>query len=134
MDVSDEIVVLAAGSVQQVGRPGDIYENPANAFVMSFLGPVTHLDGRLVRPHDIDLSRTPGDGSVPATVTRIVSLGFEVRIEAKAGDADIWAQLTAASAKTLDVKPGDTVHFSPAAHAKPLSAVPETDSLSTAVP
>jgi sulfate/thiosulfate transport system ATP-binding protein len=115
MDVADEIVVLADGAVQQVGSPAHIYENPANPFVMSFLGPVTHLDGQLVRPHDIDLSRTPRDGSVPATVTRIVSLGFEVRIEAKAGDAEVWAQLTAASAKALDVKPGDTVHFSPAA-------------------
>jgi sulfate transport system ATP-binding protein len=114
MEVSDEIVVLADGAVQQVGSPSEIYENPANPFVMSFLGPVTHLDGRLVRPHDIELSSTPRDGSVPAIVTRIVSLGFEVRIEAKAGDADVWAQLTAASARTLNVKPGDTVHLSPA--------------------
>jgi sulfate/thiosulfate transport system ATP-binding protein len=113
MEVADEIVVLADGAVQQVGSPGEIYDNPANPFVMSFLGPVTSLSGRLVRPHDIDLSRSPRDGSVPATVTRIVPLGFEVRVEAKAGDADVWAQLTAAGARTLDVRPGDTVHLSP---------------------
>jgi sulfate/thiosulfate transport system ATP-binding protein len=122
MDVSDEIVVLADGRVQQIGSPHEIYENPANPFVMSFLGPVTHLDGKLVRPHDVDLTRDARDGSISATVTRVVSLGFEVRIEAKAGDADIWAQLTRSSAKELDLKPGDTVHFGPSADARTLAA------------
>ncbi|WP_433062645.1 sulfate/molybdate ABC transporter ATP-binding protein [Dactylosporangium sp. CS-033363] len=121
MDVADSIVVLADGVVQQVGTPHDIYENPANPFVMSFLGPVTHLDGKLVRPHDVALSREPG--GTPATVTRIVSLGFEVRIEARAGERDVWAQLTRAGAKAIDVKPGDTVYFSPSAEARTLAAV-----------
>ncbi|MEU7872173.1 sulfate ABC transporter ATP-binding protein [Dactylosporangium sp. NPDC049140] len=121
MDVSDSIVVLADGVVQQVGTPGEIYENPANPFVMSFLGPVTHLDGKLVRPHDVALSREPG--GTAATVTRVVSLGFEVRIEARAGDRDVWAQLTRAGAKAIDVKPGDTVYFSPSAEARTLAAV-----------
>jgi sulfate transport system ATP-binding protein len=121
MDVSDEIVVLADGAVQQVGSPHDVYENPANPFVMSFLGPVTHIDGRLVRPHDLDVSRSPSSGSMPAVVTRVVSLGFEVRIEALAGDRDVWAQLTRSSARELDVKPGDTVHLSPSADAFSLS-------------
>jgi sulfate transport system ATP-binding protein len=121
MDVSDAIVVLADGIVQQVGSPGEIYENPANPFVMSFLGPVTHLDGKLVRPHDVALSRDPG--GTPATVTRVVSLGFEVRIEARAGERDVWAQLTRAGAKAIDVKPGDTVYFSPSAEARTLAAV-----------
>lgn len=115
MDVSDEIVVLADGRVQQVGRPGAIYENPANPFVMGFLGPVTVLNGQLVRPHDVELSRTAVDGGVEAKVTRIVSLGFEIRIEARvineAGDADVWAQLTGATARELNVQPGDTLYF-----------------------
>jgi sulfate transport system ATP-binding protein len=123
MDVSDEIVVLAQGIVQQIGSPGEIYDNPANPFVMSFLGPVTELRGKLVRPHDIDLSREAADGAVPATVTRIVSLGFEIRIEAKAGDAELWAQLTGAGARSLNVQVGDTVFFRPADHARSLAAV-----------
>jgi sulfate/thiosulfate transport system ATP-binding protein len=123
MDVADEIVVLADGSVQQVGSPREIYDNPANPFVMSFLGPVTQLAGQLVRPHDIQLSRNPAAGSVPATVTRVVALGFEVRVEAKAGDADIWAQLTRADARELDVKAGDTVHVNSTADARTLTAV-----------
>jgi sulfate/thiosulfate transport system ATP-binding protein len=119
MDVADEIVVLADGRVQQVGSPSAIYENPANPFVMGFLGPITVLNGQLVRPHDVDLSRTPVDGGVETVVTRIVSLGFEIRIEARvAGPADggdVWAQLTGASARALDVKPGDTLYFRPSA-------------------
>jgi sulfate transport system ATP-binding protein len=111
MDVADDIVLLADGEVQQAGPPHEIYDNPANPFVMSFLGPVTRLDGKLVRPHDIEVSRD-GDGTV-ATVTRVVPLGFEVRVEAVAGDHEVWAQLTRASAKALDVKPGDTVHLRP---------------------
>ncbi len=118
MDVSDHIVLLADGAVQQVGRPHDIYDNPANPFVMSFLGPVTQLDGHLVRPHDIDVSRTPSPGATPAVVTRIVSLGFEIRVEATAGDHPVWAQLSRADARVLDVRPGDTVHLRPAADAK----------------
>src|SRR5579859_5143748 len=109
MDVADDIVLLAEGEVQQAGPPHEIYDNPANPFVMSFLGPVTRLDGKLVRPHDIEVSRD-GEGTA-ATVTRVVPLGFEVRVEALAGDTEVWAQLTRASAKALDVKPGDTVHL-----------------------
>ena len=55
MDVSDRIVVMAGGKVEQDGSPDDLYDRPANDFVMSFLGPVTSLDGRLLRPHDITL-------------------------------------------------------------------------------
>jgi len=123
MDVSDEIVVLAEGEVQQVGSPNDIYDHPANPFVMRFLGPVTSLAGRLVRPHDIELSRNPSAGSVAAVVTRVVPLGFEVRVEAKAGEDEIWAQLTRAGARTLEVAPGDTVHFSPSGEAKSLAVL-----------
>ncbi|MEV6931561.1 sulfate ABC transporter ATP-binding protein [Dactylosporangium sp. NPDC051485] len=122
LDVSDEIVVLADGVVQQVGSPHEVYEHPANPFVMSFLGPVTHLGGHLVRPHDVALSRDASPGATEAVVTRVVSLGFEVRIEAKAGDVDVWAQLTRAGAKAVGVQPGDTVYLSPETDARTLAA------------
>jgi sulfate transport system ATP-binding protein len=122
MDVSDEIVVLADGAVQQVGSPHDVYDNPANPFVMRFLGPVTRLEGQLVRPHDVEVSVSPRPGTVAATVTRVVALGFEVRVEAKAGDEEVWAQLTRGGAKGLDLKPGDTVHFGATPDARTLTA------------
>ncbi len=94
---------------EQVGTPDDLYEHPANDFVMSFLGPVTRLGGRLVRPHDLQLVSTPEDGAVEATVVRVVRLGFEVRVEIVADGSDIWVQMTRETAERLALSPGATV-------------------------
>jgi sulfate transport system ATP-binding protein len=122
MDVADEIVVLAGGVVVQVGSPDEMYDNPANPFVMSFLGPVTRLAGHLVRPHDIEVSATERPGSTAATVTRVVRLGFEVRVETTVDGQDVWAQLTRGSADHLNLAPGDTVHLRPVSDARTLAA------------
>jgi sulfate transport system ATP-binding protein len=124
MDVADDIVVLAGGVIEQIGSPHEIYDNPANPFVMSFLGPVTRLNGQLVRPHDITLSSSAQPGAVPATVTRVVRLGFEVRVEARIGDDEVWVQLTRGSADALELNAGDTVHLTPVPHARSLAASP----------
>src|ERR1700712_908235 len=58
LEVSDEIVVINDGRIEQVGSPNDLYDHPANEFVMSFLGPITRLGGHLVRPHDIEVLST----------------------------------------------------------------------------
>ena len=55
MEVADEIVVIANGKVEQIGTPDQLYDEPANDFVMSFLGPVTKLGGLAVRPHDLEI-------------------------------------------------------------------------------
>jgi sulfate/thiosulfate transport system ATP-binding protein len=115
IEVADSIVVLAGGVVEQTGSPQEIYDHPASPFVMRFLGPVTQLRGRLVRPHDIDISLEPAPGRTPAVVTRVVRLGFEVRVETRAGDEDTWAQITRGTAERLALAPGDTVHLSTAA-------------------
>ena len=64
LEVADEIVVINDGRIEQIGTPDQLYDEPANDFVMSFLGPVTRLRGQLVRPHDIDVfiadERRPG--------------------------------------------------------------------------
>ena len=80
LEVADEIVVINDGRVEQVGTPDQLYDEPANDFVMSFLGPVTRLQGRLVRPHDIDVSTHEEPGSVPGTITQLLRVGFEVRL------------------------------------------------------
>ncbi|MFM8005813.1 MAG: sulfate/molybdate ABC transporter ATP-binding protein, partial [Dolichospermum sp.] len=43
MEVADELVVMNKGKVEQVGTPAEIYDHPASAFVMSFIGPVNVL-------------------------------------------------------------------------------------------
>src|SRR6478736_544391 len=59
LEVSDEIVVINDGRIEQIGSPDELYDKPLNNFVMSFLGPVTTFDGRLVRPHDIEVRTSP---------------------------------------------------------------------------
>jgi sulfate/thiosulfate transport system ATP-binding protein len=122
IEVADTIAVLADGVVEQVGSPHEVYDNPTNPFVMRFLGPVTKIDGVLVRPHDIELSATAQPGTTPATVSRVVRLGFEVRVEMLIGDEDAFAQVTRGLARRLDLKPGDTVYVRPTADAAPLPA------------
>lgn len=49
MSISDQIVVLKDGVVQQIGAPQEVYESPINLFVAKFLGtpPINVLDGRI---------------------------------------------------------------------------------------
>jgi sulfate/thiosulfate transport system ATP-binding protein len=110
MAIADRIVVLDGGRVQQAGPPRELYERPANPFVMKFLGPVSSLGDRLVRPHDLLLSSDAGDG-LEAMVTRVVYLGFEVRVELElAHEGAVSVQLTRAEADELEVRAGDIVY------------------------
>ena len=109
LEVSDEIIVINQGHVEQVGSPDDLYDKPANDFVMEFLGPVTTLGGRLVRPHDVEMYPTHVDGAVRAQVTRLQRIGFEVRAELTAVDEHPWAQLTRGEAESLRLAEGSEV-------------------------
>jgi sulfate transport system ATP-binding protein len=122
IEVADTIVVLAGGEVVQTGSPHELYDHPASAFVMSFLGPVTQVNGHLVRPHDVEISTSPTKDSVPATVTRVVRLGFEVRAELLAGQQEAWAQLTRGTADSLGLESGTPVHIRVPAGARTLPA------------
>jgi len=113
MEVADSIVVLANGRVEQSGRPDELYERPANDFVMSFLGPVTTLGGELVRPHDLEVLVQPAQDTVPATVLRVVRLGFEVRVEVLLDGVEAWAQVTRTTAARLGLQSGSTVYVRP---------------------
>jgi sulfate transport system ATP-binding protein len=111
MEVADEIVVLQDGRVQQVGHPSEVYEHPANDWVMSFLGPVTHFGDVMVRPHDLDLAHEPSAGTVPATVVRVTRLGFQTRVDMEAsGGVPIYAQLAREATDRLTLEPGTAVH------------------------
>ena len=124
LDVADRIAVLNKGRIEQIGTPAEVYDSPANSFVMSFLGNVSSLNGILVRPHDIRVGRTPemaiaaGDGTaestgvIRATIDRVVYLGFEVRVEliSATTGAPFVAQITRGDAEALGLKDGDTVY------------------------
>ena len=110
MAVADRIAVMNEGRIEQVGAPVELYERPANDFVMGFLGPVAKLGDELVRPHDLRVTAEPRDGSREAMVQRVVHLGFEVRAELllEGGEA-LHAQLTREEAVSLELANGDIV-------------------------
>ncbi|MGA8210435.1 MAG: sulfate ABC transporter ATP-binding protein [Nocardioidaceae bacterium] len=125
LEVADEIVVVNDGRVEQVGSPDELYDTPANDFVMSFLGPVTRLAGSLIRPHDIDVRRS-GDvhGTMPGEVVRMLRVGFEVRLTvrptlgphrveaggpATAADPEVDVTLTRSHARELGLEVGSRV-------------------------
>src|SRR3712207_3973552 len=55
MEVASRIVVVNEGRVEQAGTPRELYDEPANPFVMGFVGPVNRLGEQWVRPHDVEL-------------------------------------------------------------------------------
>lgn len=123
LDVADRIAVLNKGRIEQVGSPEDLYDRPANNFVMSFLGQVAKLNGVLVRPHDIRVGRDPSlaqaqasgtaesAGVTRAVVERVVHLGFEVKVELKnSATGELFsAQVTRGDSEALGLVPGETV-------------------------
>ena len=115
MEVAGQIVVLNEGRVEQVGSPRELYEQPANEFVMSFVGPVNRLGDTFVRPHDVEVLNEPdGDGSSEAMVERVVHLGFEVRVELIREDGQhLTAQLTQEQAEQLELEHGQIVYVRP---------------------
>jgi sulfate/thiosulfate transport system ATP-binding protein len=104
LEVADQLVVINHGVVEQIGTPGELYDRPANPFVMRFLGPVTTLDGQLVRPHDLDLFRVAAPGAREATVQRTQRVGHEVRIDLHVGEQPLWVQLTRGQADSLELE------------------------------
>ena len=116
LEVADEIVVINEGRVEQVGTPDQLYDEPANDFVMRFLGEVTELGGVVLRPHDIEVARTPQlAGAVEGTVSRVLRVGFEVRLTVLTVDGEeVSVVMTRTHARSLDIKDGDTVWLTPA--------------------
>ncbi|TMM18174.1 MAG: sulfate ABC transporter ATP-binding protein [Actinobacteria bacterium] len=111
MEVAGQIVVLNDGRIEQVGSPRELYDSPANEFVMTFVGPVNRLGETFVRPHDVELRLEPDEGSVEAMVERVVHLGFEARVELVRDDGQhLLAQLTQEEAEQLELERGQIVY------------------------
>ena len=114
MEVAGQVVLLNEGRIEQVGALRDLYESPANEFVMSFVGPVNRLGQTFVRPHDVDVRLEPDAGSSEAMVERLVHLGFEVRVELLRDDGQhLLVQLTREDAEQLELEQGQIVYVRP---------------------
>jgi sulfate transport system ATP-binding protein len=128
-EVSDQVVVLNKGRVEQMGPPQDLYENPATPFVTRFLGNVNVLsladaagpsdpgDGSsiYVRPHDLDLSYTrDGAPAWPCRVIRILPLGGLVRLDVALVDGtDVRVELSRDRYSELDPRSGESLFLVP---------------------
>ncbi|RCV91953.1 sulfate/molybdate ABC transporter ATP-binding protein [Billgrantia montanilacus] len=109
LELSDRVVVMSNGRIEQIDTPDTLYRAPTNRFVFEFLGDVNHLEGSvrdgvltcgdarlavdladgaeelLLRPHEVELreAATP-NAHMPVTVTAISPVGAEVRVELEA--------------------------------------------------
>jgi sulfate transport system ATP-binding protein len=114
-EVADQVVVMNAGRVEQAGTPAEVFDRPANAFVMDFLGNVNVFHGRVqegrallgsvevpvpeyphaeprrvavyVRPHELEIDCLPGGmGSLQARVVHVNPAGPVARVHLHAPD------------------------------------------------
>ena len=111
MELADNIVLMNYGKIEQVGGPQDLYEQPANEFVMGFIGPVNRLGDTYVRPHDIEIQLSANGSTSEGEVEHLIYLGFEVKVELALKDGRrLWAQVTREDARQLNLEPGKPVH------------------------
>ncbi|MBD2092960.1 TOBE-like domain-containing protein [Microcoleus sp. FACHB-1515] len=129
MEVSDEVVVMNKGRIEQVGKPADIYDHPATPFVMSFIGPVNVLpaasgilpkekvaasDRVFLRPHDILIQPEAIEEAVPAQINHIVHLGWEIQVELLLESGQIVnAHLSREDYDRLQLTPRQQVYVKP---------------------
>jgi len=136
LELANRIVVMHEGRVEQVGSPDQVYDEPATPFVAGFVGSSSVLHGHVVeghvqfgdhrvagaghlvegesarafiRPHDVRVKTTPQNGSLPATVERVVNLGWLSRVVLRLPDDQVLiAELP--NDELGGVELGSTVH------------------------
>jgi multiple sugar transport system ATP-binding protein len=134
MTMADRIVVMKGGVVEQIGKPLELYDHPANLFVATFIGsPAMNLikgeigeggfvaEGGAVLPLPASAAGTAatygirpehltlGDTGIPATVTVVEPTGAETQIIARFGDDTLVAVLR----ERVELNPGDRIHLMP---------------------
>ena len=88
MEVADEIVVINEGRVEQVGTPDQLYDEPANPFVMGFLGETTVLNGVTPPARRARLAHAAAGRRVRGERSRLLRVGFEVRVTVLTDDGE----------------------------------------------
>jgi sulfate/thiosulfate transport system ATP-binding protein len=114
MEVAETVAVMNRGRIEQIAGPVDLYEQPANEFVMEFVGSVNRLGDTFVRPHDLEVTLEPNGTTREAMIVRVVQLGFEARLELVGEDGQqLAAQLTRDEVEALELAPGQIVYVRP---------------------
>ena len=117
MEISDQIAVINHGRLEQVGSPRAVYEEPANEFVMTFVGQAHRLGDTFVRPHDLEVTLEPNGATREVMIERVVHLGFDVRVELVDGAGErLSVQTTRDRAELLELAPRQIVYVRPTRH------------------
>ena len=121
LTMSDKIVVLSEGKIQQIGTPEDIYNEPKNAFVADFIGesnifkgimtghmkvrfcggefvgmddvPEGTLVDVVIRPEDVIITK-PEDGTVVGEVTSVIFKGMHYEVAVESGKYEMIIRTT----------------------------------------
>lgn len=130
LTMSDKIVVMSEGKIQQIGTPEDIYNEPKNAFVADFIGESNIFNGimtgklkarfcggeficvddieegthitAVVRPEDVIFTE-PGKGTIDGIVSSVIFKGMHYEITVQSGKNEMVVQTVNSAA------PGDKV-------------------------
>lgn len=114
MEVADQVAVMSEGQIEQMGSPREVYEQPANAFVMTFVGRAHRLGDTFVRPHDLEVTLEPNGSTHEVMIDRIVHFGFDVRLDLVGGDGErLSVQTTRDQAELLELVSGQIVYVRP---------------------
>jgi len=119
MEVADRIVVMNKGQIEQVGSPGEVYEQPASDFVYHFLGDSNRLalgeQELLFRPHEVELEREARPGYHPAEVRDIRPLGAITRVTLRVPEQTevIEVELVKDHPVLAGLQRGSALHFLP---------------------
>jgi sulfate transport system ATP-binding protein len=142
-EMADQVVVMSQGKIEQTGTPQEVFDNPATSFVMDFLGNVNVFHGRVqsgrvemgpfnlqydeyqhdeprkatayVRPHELDIDRSPSQSSLLGKVKQINPAGsvLKVRVAVEDFGVELNVDVTHYRAKALDLKLNDMVYVHP---------------------
>jgi multiple sugar transport system ATP-binding protein len=139
MTLADRIVVMNAGKIEQVGRPLDLYDRPANLFVAGFIGSpaMNFIEGIVVGGEDGLRLQTAGEALFPlpagsAEPGRTITLGIRPEhverreqgavtlkvdvVEPTGAETHFYSRVgeapfCVAAQQRLDITPGQTVHL-----------------------
>jgi sulfate transport system ATP-binding protein len=142
LEVSDRVVVMDRGHIEQVGSPEEVFDRPATPFVMGFLGNVNVFHGRVeaghahlgplsvaypahaddsarpaqgfARPHELDLAREETDGGFWATLRHVNPAGAVVKLELEDGETrPVQVETTRDQFEALHPKAGERFYVTP---------------------
>lgn len=133
MEVADRVVVMNQGRIEQQGSPDEVYDHPANPFVLQFLGDVNLFHGRVghigmsggdaevsfVRPHELEVVAEAGPETWPVTLSQTLTVGPNTRLEFKRDgvegyiDVELSRPAWQALRGSMNLQPGSRVHLRP---------------------